>query len=163
AGTLTLGGDGSGLSGTTAVNAGSIKLGSANALAGSTVSVNVSGGLNLNGLASAALGGLAGANNLSLGATNLTVGGNNADAAYSGNIGSGTSLTKVGMGTLTLSGATRPYTGGTFLNAGTVSVSDDRNLGATSGGLTFGGGTLQVTASYSSTRAVTFNSGGGTI
>jgi autotransporter-associated beta strand protein len=110
------------------------------------------------------LGGLAGTGSLGVGsAIALTVGGNNSDTSYSGNIGSGTSLTKVGMGTLTLSGATRPYTGGTFLNAGTVSVSDDRNLGATSGGLTFGGGTLQITASYSSTRAVTINSGGGTI
>jgi fibronectin-binding autotransporter adhesin len=64
--------------------------------------------------------------------------------------------------TLTLSG-TNTYTGGTTINAGTVRVAADSNLGG-AGSLTFGGGTLaNITNSFSISRAVTLNSGGGTI
>jgi len=74
--------------------------------------------------------------------------------------GSG-SLTKTGAGNLTLTGS-NSYTGGTFLDEGTLSVGADENLGASSGGLTFDGGTLQNYAGFSSARVVTLNSGGGT-
>jgi len=63
-------------------------------------------------------------------------------------------------GTLTLSGA-NTYTGGTTLTAGTLAISADSQLGT--GGLTFNGGTLKTTAAVSDARAVTLNSGGGTI
>jgi fibronectin-binding autotransporter adhesin len=52
-------------------------------------------------------------------------------------------LTKVGVGALTLSKA-NTFSGGVTLNAGTVSISSDASLGASSGSLTFGGGTLQA-------------------
>ncbi len=72
---------------------------------------------------------------------------------------------KVGTGVLTLSG-NNTYTGGTFFNAGTVSVAADNNLGAANGALTFNGGTLQFTnggaITLSATRAVTLHGGGGT-
>jgi fibronectin-binding autotransporter adhesin len=57
------------------------------------------------------------------------------------------------------------YSGGTSLNAGTLAVSADNNLGAATRGLSFGGGTLQFGATFdlSSTRAITLNAGGGTI
>ncbi|CAN7142283.1 autotransporter domain-containing protein [Bosea sp. LjRoot90] len=72
-------------------------------------------------------------------------------------ISGGGSVVKDGAGTLTLTGA-NTYTGGTTLNQGTLSVSSDGNLGAASGGLTFGGAsTLQVTATFSTARAVTLN------
>jgi autotransporter-associated beta strand protein len=63
-------------------------------------------------------------------------------------------------GTLTLSGA-NTYSGGTTLTAGTLAISADSQLGT--GNLTFNGGTLQTTAAVTDSRAITLNSGGGTI
>lgn len=72
--------------------------------------------------------------------------------------GSG-AVSKTGAGTIVLSGS-NTYTGGTFLNAGTLSVSSDSNLGAASGDLTFNGGTLATTSSFSTARSTVFNSAG---
>ena len=71
---------------------------------------------------------------------------------------------KDGLGTWILDNTGNSYTGGTFFNAGILSVNADGCLGATSGGLTFAGGTLQTTSSFSvaAGRAVTLNAGGGT-
>ncbi len=60
---------------------------------------------------------------------------------------------------LTLSGV-NSYTGGTTLMAGALFVSSDGNLGAATNGLTFNGGTLAVTASFSSARPVTMTGSG---
>lgn len=68
---------------------------------------------------------------------------------------------KSGSSTWTLTGtttATTPWT----MNQGTLTVSSDSNLGAASGGLTFGGGTLQFLSGFTSNRAVTLNAGDGT-
>jgi fibronectin-binding autotransporter adhesin len=70
-------------------------------------------------------------------------------------------LTKTGAGTLVLSGA-NTYAGGTVINAGTVEVSGNANLGNAGGGLTFNGGTLHSTATFTAARNVTLNAGGGT-
>ncbi|MBF34141.1 MAG: hypothetical protein CME94_07990 [Hyphomonadaceae bacterium] len=61
-------------------------------------------------------------------------------------------LTKQGNGTLTLTGA-NTHTGGTEIAAGTLSVSSDANLGASSGRLEFAGGTLRTTASFDASRS----------
>ncbi|RUZ32463.1 autotransporter outer membrane beta-barrel domain-containing protein, partial [Mesorhizobium sp. M7A.F.Ca.CA.001.15.1.1] len=53
-------------------------------------------------------------------------------------------LTKLGAGTLTLTG-TNTYSGGTFVNSGTLSISRDAALGDAAGALTLDGGTLKVT------------------
>ena len=59
------------------------------------------------------------------------------------NLGGSGSLTKSGVGTLVLSGAST-FGGGVVLNAGVLSISTDANLGANGSPLTFNGGTLLV-------------------
>ena len=79
-------------------------------------------------------------------------------------------LTKIGAGTLTLTGA-NTYSGGTNLNVGTIAVAADNALGAPTGPLTFNGGALQFLSSFnlSTGRAIVLNAanggyaGGGTI
>lgn len=84
-----------------------------------------------------------------------------ADLVLAGVIDGVGSLTKTGAGTLTL-GGTNTYSGGTVIDEGTVSISQDANLGASAGGVTFNGGRLQNTASFTTARTATLNAGGGT-
>jgi autotransporter-associated beta strand protein len=68
------------------------------------------------------------------------------------------SLTKTGTGTLVLGSTDNSYLGGTTLGGGTLSVSDDRNLGDSSGGVTFSNtATLAVTGDFTSNRTVAAN------
>ncbi|WP_052071784.1 autotransporter-associated beta strand repeat-containing protein [Sphingopyxis sp. MWB1] len=62
-------------------------------------------------------------------------------------------LVKADLGTLTLSGA-NSYTGGTRIDAGTLRISSDSNLGDAAGGLSLNGGRLHTTADLHSNRAV---------
>lgn len=74
-----------------------------------------------------------------------------------GSINGSGSLTKSGAGKLVLS-STNSYTGGTVVNEGTVSISADDQLGATTGGvLLSAAGTLQTTGSLTlnASRALT--------
>ncbi|WET38901.1 autotransporter-associated beta strand repeat-containing protein [Citrobacter enshiensis] len=80
--------------------------------------------------------------------------------AMSGAIGGSGALSKTNTGTLILTG-TNAYTGGTAINGGIVQVSGDANLGAASGPLSFDGGTLATTGSFSTARTTTLNTGGG--
>ena len=75
--------------------------------------------------------------------------------------GSSGVLKKLGAGTLTLSNAANSYGGGTILDNGVLAVATDSALGAATGGVTFAGGTLETTASFTSARAMTFNGAGG--
>ncbi len=79
----------------------------------------------------------------------------------SGSIAGATGLTMDGAGVVTL-GTTNTYSGGTFMNAGTLSVGADTNLGT--GALTFNGGILDITGAtaFTSGKNVTLN-GNGTI
>ena len=131
-GTLTLAATNS-FSGTTTVNGGSLILTSDSALLDSSVILNTAGNLVFDkSVASNAftLGGLGGAANLGL-VNNapipvgiaLTVGGNNNDTAYSGAITGLGSVTKVGSGTLTLTGVSL-YAGATTINGGTLQFGD---------------------------------------
>ena len=79
-----------------------------------------------------------------------------------------TNLVKNGTGTWVLSG-TNTFTGKTIINAGTLVISAENNLGATPGStsaqqLTLNGGTLRTTATLtiSSNRGVTVDGSGGT-
>ncbi|WP_208738871.1 autotransporter outer membrane beta-barrel domain-containing protein [Phytopseudomonas daroniae] len=135
---------GSDLAGATLHNAGSLALSARRigdpdngftniAVQGENASVinDATGVLNLTGSASTgiALGSLSGGGTVVLGAANLSVGALDNDDTISGTIqdlypedhdlGTGGSLTKVGSGSLTLTG-TNTYTGGTTIAAGTL-------------------------------------------
>ena len=95
-------------------------------------------------------GSIAGAGSYILGAKSLTVGSNNLSTTVSGVIsGVGGSLTKVGTGTLTLSG-TNTYTGATTVNGGTLVVDGSTALSSLTtvnpGATLAGSGTVGNTA-----------------
>ena len=77
------------------------------------------------------------------------------DAALIGS----TQLVKADLGTLILSGI-NGYTGGTVIDAGTLRISSDANLGDAAGALTLDGGTLHTTADVTSARGVTLTGAG---
>jgi fibronectin-binding autotransporter adhesin len=120
--------------GTTLVSNGTLVLGNAAALQGSTFNANGSGVLNVGSLSSVTFGGLTGSASLALGggSVSLTVGGNAASTTYSGNFGftSPAALTKIGAGTLMLSGTNNAIPGGIFVNGGTLLAT---NTGAAPG------------------------------
>ncbi|KLD64106.1 hypothetical protein Y882_08475 [Dyella japonica DSM 16301] len=65
-------------------------------------------------------------------------------------------LRKTDLGTLALGGA-NSYTGGTTIDAGTLSIGSDANLGDPAGSLTFNGGTLLLTGPVTTARSVVLN------
>ena len=143
-GTLTLTGTNT-YSGATTISAGTLQAGSTTGFsANSAFAVNSL--LDLNGFSNT-VGSLAGngtvTNNGGTPAT-LTAGGNNTSTTFGGVLQDGNSslgLTKVGSGTLTLTGP-NTYSGGTSFNGGTVAVHSNSNLGA--GALSFDNGTLEA-------------------
>jgi len=71
--------------------------------------------------------------------------------------GGARSLTKAGAGTLTL-GGNNSYSGGTVVNAGTLNVSANNNLGANGSAITFNGsGGLTLTAAMTSDHPIALN------
>ncbi len=120
--------------GATTIGNGLLKLSNQNAVANSTVTMNggslvfdssVTGNaFTFGGLAASSSGpgyDITLENNASTpSAVALSVGNNNADTTYAGVLSGAGSLTKIGSGTLTLTGSNR-YTGNTTLSAGTLS------------------------------------------
>lgn len=79
---------------------------------------------------------------------------------FSGLVAGVGSLEQRGSGTLMLTGS-NTYTGPTILNAGTLSVASDSNLGAASSIVIFNGGTLQNTAAFATSRSMVLNAADG--
>ncbi|WP_019429158.1 autotransporter-associated beta strand repeat-containing protein, partial [Limnohabitans sp. Rim47] len=149
-GTLSLNGDNT-YSGTTNVNAGTLKLGHAHALgaaasaSGTTVGANgtldlnelsvqepvtVAGGRILNGV-------LAG--DMTLTADSVIEAGAGSSVTLSGDISGSFGLTLSGAGVITLSGD-NTYTGETTISSGTVVVASNTGLGSAAGGTTLASG-----------------------
>jgi len=152
--------------GTTALNAGTLRLSGSGTLGNGTSAVTISGGvLDLDGQTTVTAGTftLAGGTlaNGTLTATSYALqSGFEADNAVMAGSGAATKTT---TGLVTLNG-TNTYSGGTNLNVGTINFSTLSNLGT--GGLSFGGGTLQYASGSTvdiSSRTVTLAAGGGTI
>ena len=83
------------------------------------------------------------------------------NSILSGVISGPGTLTKMGVGTLILTGS-NTYSGGTLLKGGILKVSQDANLGAATGPLTFNGGTLQVAGALTTSRTMAVLDNGGT-
>jgi autotransporter-associated beta strand protein len=147
--------------------------GSGGNLIADTAAVTLVNGAGLNTLNKAeTIGSLAGTGTIWMGASTgggLTVGTNNASTAFAGSIQENGYLTKIGAGTLTLSGA-NTYTGPTTVNAGKLLLDHAATpsvLAATSA-LNLGGGTLELKGSSSGTSSqtlgdLTLNGAGGAI
>ncbi len=185
-GTTTLSGANT-YSGGTTVSGGTLRLENASALGATSGAATVADGatlalasggsttfganaLTLNGAGVDSLGALrnVAGNNTWTGtvalATNSSIGAaTGTDLTVSGIVSGTGTLTKVGDGVLTLSG-TNTYSGGTQINAGTVSVAANSGLGATASSLALNGGTLRSTATFSldPARAVSLGAAGGT-
>jgi autotransporter-associated beta strand protein len=149
--------------GRTSVLAGTLALGSSNVIP-STSNVAIHGGT----LAIAAYSNTVGTVSLQGGTISGTTGvlTGSSYQVNSGTIsailGGAAALTKSTSDTVILSGV-NTYTAGTNLNGGILCAGSDGNLGGATGGLTFNGGTLQITGTgFSQTaRAITWYAGGG--
>jgi len=136
-GTLILSGANT-YSGGTTISAGTLQAGAADVFGNNSAMTVASGAiLDLAGF-DQAIGSLAGAGNVLLGAAALTAGGDNTSTTFSG-VASGTGgLTKTGTGTTILSG-TNTYAGGTRINAGTLQLGDGGSTGSIAGDVTNNG------------------------
>lgn len=90
------------------------------------------------------------------------------DGDYTGSIGGSGEVEKAGKGTLTLAPSApggNTWLGGTIITQGTLSTASDSALGASSGSLTFNGGTLQFGGSFdlAPSRAISITANNGTI
>jgi autotransporter-associated beta strand protein len=119
-------------------------------------------GIILNG---AAIEDSAGGGALAFGGAEGVVYSSNGNPTISAKITGTDGLTLFGPGDLTLSGNNAGLSGGLNINQGTVTVNADADLGSSTNPINFNGGTLQFSAAFSpsATRAITLNSGDGTI
>jgi len=151
--TLSNGANATGFSGQTMVRGGTLAVAGDAQLGAGTVMLN-GGSLSVSGS-----GSIDNAIEL-LQSASVTIAG---DTAFSGALGGSGNLTKLGIGTLTLSngGNATTFTGATQVRGGTLAVATDANLGA--GTITLNGGTLSVTGATTIDNALVLGSSGGTL
>ena len=126
--------------GGTIINAGTLRLGPGGSLAPTgALTVNAGGTFDLNSF-NQTVGSLAGTGSVTLGAGRLSTGSDNTSTTFSGAISGTGGLTKIGAGTLVLTG-TNPYSGATAVNGGrlTVNGSIPNSTLTVDGGATLGG------------------------
>jgi autotransporter-associated beta strand protein len=116
-------------SGDTLVAAGTLTLGNANALFGSTFDTSGAGTLSFGSITAATVGGLKNSGTLALAngsaaAVTLSVGGNNVSSLFPGQLTGAGGLAKVGSGTVTLTGSASDYAGTTTVSAGALVLSN---------------------------------------
>jgi autotransporter-associated beta strand protein len=92
----------------------------------------------------------------------ITVGSNGSNTTDATTYSGAQSLTKTGSNTVTLTG-TNSYSGGTIINGGVLGVASDAQLGASNGGITFNGGQIYTTESFTlnANRIITLGADGG--
>jgi outer membrane autotransporter protein len=151
AGTLMLSGS-STYTGATSVNAGTLQAGAVNAFSPFSAFTVASGATVDLASFNQTIGSLAGAGSVTLGSAVLTTGNDNTSTTYSGTISGVGGLTKIGAGTLVLSGS-NTYSGLTTITAGTLQLGD----GGTSGSIL---GNVFNNASFAVNRSDTFTFGG---
>jgi autotransporter-associated beta strand protein len=167
-GTLTLTGASS-YSGDTTISAGTLKLGSADALPSGAGkgNVTVNGTLDLNSF-SQTVNGLTGSGMVesnAVGSPTFTMGANDQNGSFSGTIvdTAGTlALTKTGIGTLTLSGVgLNTYIGATHVDQGTLVAAKASALGTLAAGTTVApGATLLLTSANIGAEPLTLSGSG---
>ncbi len=158
-GTLLLAGTNT-FTGATTVSAGTLQAASTSALGNNsafTLANTAGATLDLNGFSNS-IGSLAGGGatggNVSLGAANLTAGGDGTSTSYAGALSGTGGVTKVGGGTFTLTGA-NSYTGTTTVSAGAFNVGSSGSL-ASGNALNLGvGGTADFANAGQTLGAVT--------
>ncbi|MCU9950564.1 DUF4347 domain-containing protein, partial [Pseudomonas sp. PDM13] len=159
-GTQTLTGANS-FTGATSISAGGLTIGSGGAL-GNDSAVTVSSGATLTvATASLAVGSLAGAGTVSIGANTFTSGSNNSSTTFSGAISGSGTFGKAGSGVLTLSGTNSGSSAAILVNGGMLAVASDANL--TSGTVTLQNSNLRVTGATTIDNNIVLTGGSGGI
>jgi autotransporter-associated beta strand protein len=106
------------------------------------------------------IGSLSGAGSVLLGANTLTIGSNNQSTTFSGVIQESGGVTKIGTGTLTLSGS-NPYTGTTTVSGGVLNAANRRGSATGTGAVKVNTGTLGGKGIVSGATTIGTGSGGG--
>ena len=151
AGALTLSGS-STYTGATSINAGTLQAGAVNAFSPFSAFTIASGATLDLASFNQTIGSLAGAGSVTLGAATLTTGNDNTSTTFSGTISGVGGLTKIGAGTLVLTG-NNTYSGPTTITGGTLQLGN----GGTSGAIL---GNVINNASFAVNRSDTFTFGG---
>lgn len=166
-GTLELAGANT-FTGTARIAVGTLSLTSTAALTGATLDLATGDSgtvtFGVSGSTTYTIGGLQGSRGLAFGSNTLSVGMNGVSTVYGGVLSGSGRLSKVGGGTLALTG-TNMHAGGIAIRGGAIAVTADGRLGPASGGIELDGGALQSLSgmTLSAARQVTIGPSGGMI
>jgi autotransporter-associated beta strand protein len=135
----------------------------------STSNYNVAGTLTLTN-SSQTISTLTGPGSVTLTGTTLNIGSGDASGTFSGNITGNGGITKIGLGTLTLTGTGNAFSGGLTISAGAVqgsvaslpaAITDNANVAFNESGTTTYSGSIAGTGSVTKLGAGTLTLGGG--